>query len=88
MSILKNEDEEVSKIIVGSTVLISNLQKASYFIYRQYLNYSPLLICPCKVKRNIPLKVEDIFENGIHLLSNNKLKIITMTYRGDLELIG
>ena len=74
-------------LIPGSIVKISNLSKASYFLYKSYLKYSPLLICPCHVKRDKILKVEDTFENGVVLLSIKGSRALTMTFSSDLELL-
>jgi len=45
------------------------------------------LICPCHVKRGKLLRVEDVFDNGIVLMSVRGSTALTMTYKEDLELI-
>jgi hypothetical protein len=71
----------------GQIVKISNLRKGSYFLYKKYLNYSPFLICPCKVKRNKLLTVIEEFTGSIVLLKVNNTDNLTMTYETDLESV-
>jgi len=75
------------KFLPGSIVKIGHLSKASYYVYKSYLKYSPLLICPCVVKRDRLLRIEDTFENGIVLLSIKGSSALTMTYSTDLEAV-
>jgi len=74
------------KIIPGMIVTIDNLSKSSYYLYRSYLQFSPLLICPCKLKHGQLLTVEDIIDNKA-ILKVNGQNILTMTYIKDLEPI-
>jgi len=73
--------------VPGTLVKISNLSKSSYYVYKSYLQYTPLLICPCHVKRDKILRVEDVFDNGLVILSIKGSKALTMTYKSDLEAI-
>jgi len=66
-------------------VKISNLSKSSYYLYKSYIRHSPLLICPCHVKRNVALVVEDVFDNGVVLLRLERGGALTMTFVSDLE---
>ena len=75
------------KLIPGTVVVISNLSKASHLIYKKFLHISPLLICPCVVKRDRLLTVVDYFDNGVVLLSIKGSKNLTMTYSSDLETV-
>ena len=75
-------------LLPGTIVRIANLSKPSYYLYRAYLKYSPLLICPCRFrKRDHLFTVEDTFENGVVLLKSRSRSLLTMTYSTDLELI-
>jgi len=72
-------------IVPGTVVKISNLSKPSYYLYRSYLQYSPLLICPCHVKRDVPMTVEDIINKNIVLLKGKRKPFLTIVYKQDLE---
>lgn len=88
MSVWKIVDgEEHIKFVPGTIVKISNLSKPSYYLYKKFTKQSPLLVCPCHLKRDIPLVVEDIFEKGIVLLKGKRGSFLTMTYASDLEAI-
>jgi hypothetical protein len=71
----------------GQVVKISHLRKASFYLYKSYLRYSPLLICPCVVKRDVLLTVLDTFDNGVVLLKVNNSDNLTMTFSSDLESV-
>lgn len=75
------------KFIPGTVVYIKNLSRASWYLYKKYLPDSPLLICPCHVKRNIPLVVIDVFNNGVVLLQVKNSVNLTMTFSNDLEAV-
>jgi hypothetical protein len=75
------------KFIVGTVVRINNLSKSSWYLYKKYLDQSPLLICPCHVKREVPLIVLDHFNNGIVLLQVKNSTALTMTFANDLRAI-
>jgi hypothetical protein len=75
------------KFLPGTVVRIVNLQKSSWYLYKKYIKESPLLICPCHVKRNIPLIVLDHFDNSVVLLQIKNNSRLTMTYANDLEAI-
>ena len=71
----------------GAVVKITNLSKSSYFLYRHYTQYSPLIICPCHLKRDQLLIVEDMFDNSKVLLKVKNRPLLTVTYSYDLELV-
>jgi hypothetical protein len=75
------------KIIPGSIVTITNLSKASWYLYKKYLNFSPLLRCPCNYKRNTIMIVEDVFPNNVVLLKIKGENNLTMTFLQDLRLV-
>lgn len=65
----------------GQKVKIKKLSKESYFLYKQYKNQSPLMVCPCHLEDKI-LEVSAIIDNNIALLKFNNN--ITITYVKDL----
>lgn len=65
----------------GQKVKIKKLSKESYFLYKQYKNQSPLMVCPCHLEDKI-LEVSVIIDNNIALLKFNN--DITITYVKDL----
>jgi hypothetical protein len=75
------------KFLPGTIVRIKSLSKSSWYLYKKYLPNSPLLICPCHVKKGIPLIVLDYFDNGVVLLQVKNSIQLTMTYSNDLESI-
>jgi len=75
------------KFTPGQVVRISNLRKASFYLYKSYLNYSPLLICPCIVKRHELMTVIENFDNNVVLLKIKNSNSLTMTYAEDLESV-
>lgn len=68
----------------GQKVKIKKLSKESYFLYKQYKNQSPLMVCPCHLEDKI-LKVSAIINNNIALLKFNN--DITITYVKDLIIV-
>ena len=68
----------------GQKVKIKKLSKESYFLYKQYKNQSPLMVCPCHFEDKI-LKVSAIINNNIALLKFNN--DITITYVKDLTIV-
>ena len=75
------------KYIPGTVVTISNLSKASHFLYKKFLKQSPLLICPCHIKRDKIFTVIDCFDNGVVLLQLKNSNNLTMVYSKDLTAI-
>jgi hypothetical protein len=75
------------KFCPGQIVKISNLKKASFYLYKSYLRHSPLLICPCAVKRDVALQVIEEFDHGVVMLKILKSNKLTMTYASDLESV-
>jgi hypothetical protein len=69
----------------GQIVKITHLRPASFYLYKSYLKYSPLLICPCVVKRDVLLEVIENFENDVVLLRKLHSDTLTMTFASDLE---
>jgi hypothetical protein len=69
----------MKNFLPGTIVRISNLQKASWYLYKRYMPDSPLLICPCHCKKNIPLIVMDQFDNGVVLLQLKNSSSLTKT---------
>ena len=76
----------MSKLVPGTVVRISNLSQPSYFLYKSYLKYSPLLICPCHLKRDILLIVEEVIDDVVILKVKGR-KCLTMTFKADLETV-
>ena len=68
----------------GQKVKIKKLSKESYFLYKQYKNQSPLMVCPCHLEDKI-LEVSAIIDNNIALLKFNNN--ITITYVKDLIIV-
>ena len=68
-------------IEAGQKVKIKKLSKESYFLYKQYKNQSPLMVCPWHLEDKI-LEVSVIIGNNIALLKFNN--DITITYIKDL----
>lgn len=77
----------MNTIIPGSIVVIKNLSKPSHYLYKKYLQICPTLICPCVLKRDILLIVDNIFDHGEVILKGKKHNIITMVYLDDLSLV-
>jgi hypothetical protein len=77
----------VDKFLPGTVVRINQLQRASWYLYKKYLPESPLLICPCHVKKDKPLIVIDHFDNNVVLLQVKGSTALTMTFKQDLEAI-
>jgi len=73
------------KYIPGTIVTISNLSKASHFLYKKFKN--PLLVCPCHLKRDCIFTVIDYFDNGVVLLQLKNSTSLTMVYSKDLTAI-
>lgn len=67
----------------GQKVKIKKLSKESYFLYKQYKNQSPLMVCPCHLEDKI-LEVSAIIDNIALLKFNND---ITITYVKDLIIV-
>ena len=65
----------------GQKVKIKKLSKESYFLYKQYKNESPFMVCPCHLEDKV-LEVSVIIGNNIALLKFNN--DITITYVKDL----
>lgn len=74
------------ELIPGTIVIISNLSKASYYLYRSYTHYSSYLICPCHLKRDQMLIVEEVIGNIVLLKAKNS-NVLTMTYISDLQRV-
>lgn len=71
----------------GQIVKITHLRPASFYLYKSYLKHSPLLICPCVVKRDVLLKVIEYFPNDVVLLKLLNSDNLTMTFASDLESV-
>lgn len=76
-----------NKYIPGTVVRIDYLQQASWYLYKKYEKESPLLVCPCHLKRDIPLIVLDHFDNDIVLMQVQGSDILTMTYSQDIRAV-
>ena len=83
---IKRREEEI-KFLPGTVVKIENLSKGSWYLYKRYLPDSPLLICPCHLKREVPLVVLDNFDNGVVLLQVKNNATLTMVFQQDLKAI-
>jgi hypothetical protein len=77
----------MTKFIPGTVVKMTNLSRSSYFLYKKYLQVSPLLVCPCKIKRDVLLVIREVFDNGIALLQVKNNTRLTMVYINDLEAV-
>jgi hypothetical protein len=71
----------------GQIVKVSHLRPASFYLYKSYLKYSPLLVCPCIFKRDVLFEVIENFENGVVILRTLKNNQLTMTFSSDLETV-
>ena len=76
----------MDKLVPGTIVKIKNLSKSSWYLYKKYLTFCPLLICPCHCKKRL-LIVKDHFDNGVIFLQIKNNTRFTMTFANDLEAI-
>ena len=72
------------QFVPGMIVRISNLSKSSYYLYRAYLQYSSLMICPCKLKKDQLLIVEETLKDRVLMKAKDR-NVFTITYAKDLE---